>query len=159
MMVPTLQVTVIGPHSLEAVTFGSQLGKVPGLQPKLVTPLPQVPPKEGGVTCVQVKVRVQVDVCPQAVASKVNNWVRVQPLIVILPALQVTGTEPQVFEAVTAPPKAPPVMPAQEGSVFGLQPRLTVLLVQLANTGVGDAGAATTKVALQVVVNGAQLLV
>jgi hypothetical protein len=146
-MAPTWQVTVIGPHSLEAVTLGLQLGKVAGLQPRLVVPFPQVPLKEGGVTTFQVKVRVHVTVCPQAVASKVKTWVRVHPLMVMEPAEQVTGTVPQELEAVTAPPKPPPAMPAQEGSVFGLQPRLTVLLVQFANTGVGDAGACTVKVA------------
>ena len=159
MMAPTLQVTVTGPHSLEAVTLGSQAGKVAGLQPRLVTPLPQVPLKEGGVTCVQVKVRVQVTVSPQAVASKVKTWVRAHPLMVMDPAEQVTGTDPQELEAVTAPPKPPEAIPAQEGRLLGLQPRLMVLFVQLANTGVGDAGADTVKVALQVVVKGAQLLV
>lgn len=139
--------------------LGSQAGRVVGLQPRLTTPLPQVPPKEGGVTTFQVKVRVQVTVCPQAVASKVNIWVRVQPLMVMEPALQLTGTDPQELEAVTAPPKPPPAMPAQVGRLNGLQPRLTVLFVQFANTGVGDAGADTVKVALQVVVKGAQLLV
>ena len=72
-MAPTLQVTVTGPHSLEAVTFGSQLGKVVGLQPRLIVPFEQVPSKEGGVTMFQVKVRLQVTVCPQAVAWKVNT--------------------------------------------------------------------------------------
>ena len=146
-MVPTLQVTGMAPHALEAVTFGSQLGKVTGLQPRLTTPFPQVPLKDGGVTDVHVKVRVQVEVCPQAVASKVKIWVRLHPLTVISPAVQVTGTEPQELEAVTAPPNPPLAMAVQEGKVFGLQPRLTVLLVQLEKTGVGDDGAVTVKVA------------
>lgn len=147
MMVPTLQVTVTGPHWFEAVTFGSQAGKLTGLQPRLTTPFPQVPLKDGGVVTFQVKVRVQVEVCPQAVASKVKIWVRVHPLTVISPAVQVTGTEPQELEAVTAPPNPPLAMAVQEGKVFGLQPRLTVLLVQLEKTGVGDDGAVTVKVA------------
>ena len=156
---PTLQVTVTGPHSLEAVTFGSQLGKVAGLQPRSITPFAQVLLNEGGVTMVQVKVRVQVTVCPQAVASKVKIWVRVQPLMVIEPALQVTGTAPQELEAVTVPPKMPAAIAAQEGRPPGLQPRSTVLLVQLAKTGVGLAGAVTVKVAWQVEISGAQVLV
>ena len=158
-MAPTLQVTGMAPHWLEAVTFGSQLGKVAGLQPRLTTPFPQVPLKDGGVTTVQVKVRVQVAVCPQAVASKVKTWVRVQPLTMISPAVQVTGTEPQELDAVTAPPNPPPAMPVQEGKLKGLQPRLTVLLVQLAKTGVAEVGVATVKVAWQVVVSGSQVLV
>jgi hypothetical protein len=101
----------------------------------------------GGVTTFQVKVRVQVAVCPQAVASKVKIWVRVQPLMVMGPAIQFTGTVPHELEAVTAPPKPPLAMAVQLGRLKGLQPRLTVLLVQFANTGVGDAGADTTKVA------------
>ncbi len=79
--------------------------------------------------------------------------------MVMEPALQFTGTVPHELEAVTAPPKPPPAIPAQEGRVAGLQPRLTVLLVQFANTGVGDAGADTVKVALQVEIKGAQVLV
>jgi hypothetical protein len=145
MMVPTLQVTVTGPHWFEAVTFGSQTGKLTGLQPRLITPFTQVPLNDGAVLAVQVKVRVQVVVCPQAVASKVKIWVRLHPLTVISPAVQVTGTEPQELEAVTAPPKPPLAMPVQEGKLAGLQPRLTVLL-QLAKTGVGDDGAVTVKV-------------
>jgi hypothetical protein len=158
-MAPTLQVTVMGPHSLEAVTFGSQVGSVTGLQPRLIVPFPQVPPKEGGVTTFQVNVRLQVTVCPQAVASKVNTCVRLQPLMVMEPALQFTGTAPQELEAVTAPPKPPPAIPAQEGREAGLQPRLTVLLVQLAKTGVGFVGGDTVKVAWQVDVSGVQVLV
>jgi hypothetical protein len=63
----------MGPHSLEAVTVGSQLGKVVGLQPRLTTPFPQVLLNVGGVTTFQVKVLVQVTVCPQAVAVKVKT--------------------------------------------------------------------------------------
>lgn len=147
----------MAPHWLEAVTFGSQTGKLTGLQPRLTTPFPQVPLNDGGVTTVHVKVRVQVTVCPQAVASKVKIWVRMQPLIVISPAVQVTGTEPQELEAVTAPPNPPPAMVAQVGKVFGLQPRLTVLFEQLEK--VGAAVAVTAKVAWQVVVSGGQVLV
>ena len=80
-------------------------------------------------------------------------------MMVMEPALQVTGTVPQVFEAVTAPPKAPAAIAAQEGRAPGLQPRSTVLLVQLAKTGVGFVGADTVKVAWQVDVSGAQVLV
>ena len=132
---------------MDAVTLGSQLGKVAGLQPRLITPFPQVPLKEGGVTTFQVKVLVQVTVCPQAVASKVKIWVRLHPLMAIVPALQFTVTDPQEFEAVTAPPKFPPAIPTQVGSVFGLQPRLMVLFVQLAKTGVGEVGGNTVNVA------------
>ena len=53
-MVPTLQVTVTGPHSFEAVMFGSQAGRFTGLQPRLMTPFWQLPLKEGGVTTFQV---------------------------------------------------------------------------------------------------------
>lgn len=141
------------------MTLGSQLGKVVGLQPRLIVPFEQVPLNEGGVTMFQVKVRLQVTVCPQAVASKVNTWVRLQPLMVMEPALQFTVTAPQELEAVTAPPKAPAAIAAQEGREAGLQPRLTVLLVQLAKTGVGLAGADTVKVAWQVDVSGVQVLV
>ncbi len=158
-MAPTWQITVIGPHSLEAVTFGSQAGRVVGLQPRLMTWFPQVPLNEGGVTTVQAKVRVQVTVWPQAVAEKVKTWVRLQPLIVIVPALHVTGTDPQELEAVTGPPNPPAAMPAQLGRLNGLQPSVTVLLRQFAKTGVGDAGAVTVNVAWQVVINGSQLLV
>jgi hypothetical protein len=125
-----------------------------------MTWFPQVPLNEGGVTTVQVKVRVQVTVWPQAVASKVKIWVRLQPLTVIAPALQVTGTLPQELEAVTGPPNPPAAMAVQLGKLNGLQPRVTVLLRQFANTGaVGGAAAVTTKVAWQVVVKGSQVLV
>ena len=156
-MVPTLQVTVTGPHWFEAVTFGSQAGKLTGLQPRLTTPFPQVPLNDGGVTTVHVKVRVQVTVCPQAVASKVKIWVRVQPLIVIPPSVQVTGTEPQELEAVTAPPNPAAAMVAQVGKLAGLQPRLMVLFEQLEK--VGAAVAVTVKVVWQEVISGAQVLV
>lgn len=144
---------------MEAVTFGSQLGKFTGLQPRLITPFPQVPLNDGGVTTVQVKVRVQVTVCPQAVASKVKTWVRLHPFSTIEPALQVTGTEPQELDAVTLPPNPPEAIAVQDGRFNGLQPRETVLLVQLLKTGVGDAVAVTVKVAWQVVVKGVQVLV
>ena len=78
--------------------------------------------------------------------------------MVTVPAEQFTGTDPQELEAVTAPPNPPLAIPAQVGRLKGLQPRLMVLFVQLVKTGVGDAGADTVKVALQVVVKGAQLL-
>lgn len=149
----------MGPHWLEAVIFGSQAGKVNGLQPRLITPFPQVPLNEGGVTTVHVKVLVQVTVCPQAVASKVKTWVRLQPLMSIAPAVQVTGMAPQELDAVTGPPKPPLAMLLQDGRLDGLQPRLTVLLVQLAKTGVGDGVAFTVKVAWQAVVKGSQVLV
>ena len=141
-----MQLTGIVPHSLEAVTFGSQAGRFAGLQPRLMTLLLQVPLNDGGVTCVQVKVRVQVTGWPQAAAVKVKTWVRLQPLVVMVLAEQLTGTVPQELEAVTAPPKPPLAMPSHEGKLAGLQPRLIVLL-QLAKTGVGDAGAVTVKVA------------
>ncbi len=157
-MVPTLQVTVIGPHSFEAMIFGSHAGKVTGLQPKLITPFTQLPLNEGGVTTVQLKVRVQVMVCPHAVAENVKTCERLQPFIVTLPAEQLTGTEPQLFEAVTVPPKLPLAMEVQEGRLKGLHPRLKVLL-QLAKVGVGFDGAETVKVAWHVEVNGAQVLV
>lgn len=80
-------------------------------------------------------------------------------MTVMAPAVQLTGTVPQELEAVTVPPNPPPAMAVQEGKEPGLQPRLTVLLVQLEKTGVGDAGAVTVNVAWQVVVKGAQVLV
>ncbi len=145
-MVPTLHVTDIGPHSLDAVMLGSQAGRGTGLHPKLITPFEQEPLNEGGVTCVQLKVRVQVLVIPHAVAVKVNTCERLHPLTMIVPAEQDTGTEPQLLDAVTAPPNPPLDIPVQEGKLAGLQPRLTVLL-QFVNVGVGVEVAETVKVA------------
>lgn len=88
---------------------------------------------------------------------KVKICERLQPLTVILPAEQLTGTEPQLFEAVTAPPKLPLAMPVQEGRLPGLQPRFMVLS-QFVNDGVGVVVGETVKLAWQKVVNGAQLL-
>lgn len=84
---------------------------------------------------------------------------RLHPFSTIEPALQVTGTEPQELDAVTLPPNPPEAIAVQDGRFNGLQPRETVLLVQLLKTGVGDAVAVTVKVAWQVVVKGVQVLV
>ena len=75
-----------------------------------------------------------------------------------LPAEQLTGTEPQLLDAVTAPPNPPLAIAVQEGRLKGLHPRLAVLL-QLAKTGVGFDGGETVKVAWQVVINGTHELV
>ena len=77
--------------------------------------------------------------------------------MVILPAEQVTGTEPQLLDAVTAPPKLPLAMSVQVGWLPGLQPRLKVL-PQFAKDGVGVVVGETVKLAWQKVVNGAQVL-
>ena len=53
MMDPGVQFTVTAPHSLEAVTPGSQDGKLDGLQPRSVVPLVQLS-KTGAVASVQV---------------------------------------------------------------------------------------------------------
>lgn len=132
-MAPAVQTTVAAPHSLEAVTAGSQLGSTAGLQPRSVVPLVQLA-KTGAVATVQVKVRVQVLVRPHAVAVMVNTWVRLQPLLVITPPVQLMDTLPHSLVAVMAPPKPDWLIFVQEGSVAGLQPRSTVLS-QLPNTG------------------------
>lgn len=131
-MVPGVQTTVAAPHSLEAVTLASQEGKV-GLQPRSVVPLVQLA-KTGAVATCQVKVRVQVAVCPHAVAVRVKTWVRLQPLLVIDPAEQLIDKLPHSLVAVMAPPKPAWLIVAQEGSVAGLQPR-SMVLSQLLKTG------------------------
>jgi hypothetical protein len=104
-MVPAVQITDAAPHSLVAVTPGSQLGRVAGLQPRSVVLDVQLS-KTGAVTACQVKVLVQVLVKPQPVAVMVNTWVRLQPLLVIVPAEQLVETLPHSLVAVMAPPKA-----------------------------------------------------
>ena len=126
--------TVAGPHSLVAVMFGSQLGRLAGLQPRLVVPVVQLL-KTGAVATFQLKVRVQVLVKPQAVTEKVNILERLQPLLVTAPSEQlIPPMLPHSLEAVTAPPKGAVCTSAQLGMVPGLQPRSKVL-PQLANTG------------------------
>ncbi len=89
--------------------------------------------KTGAVATIQVNVLVQVLVPPQAaVAVKVNTCERLQPLLVMLPAEQLTVTAPHSLLAVTAPPKFAIV--AQVGRVAGLQPR-SMVCPQLAKTG------------------------
>jgi hypothetical protein len=131
-MVPGVHTTVAGPHSLEAVTLASQVGKV-GLQPRSVVPVVQLA-KTGAVATCQVKVRVQVVVWPHPVAVRVNTWVRLQPLVVIAPAEQLIDKLPHSLVAVMAPPKPTWLILAQEGNVAGLQPR-SMVLSQLENTG------------------------
>ena len=75
----------------------------------------------------------------------------------IVPAEQDTGTEPQLLDAVTAPPNPPLDIAVQEGKLAGLQPRLNVLS-QFAKDGVGVVVGETVKLAWQKVVNGAQVL-
>ena len=84
---------------------GSQIGGIAGSQPRLVVPLVQLA-KTGAVATVQVKVRVQVLINPQAVAEMVKIWVRLQPLLVIDPGVQLMVTLPHSLVAVMAPPKA-----------------------------------------------------
>ncbi len=132
-MAPAVQFTVTAPHSLVAVMAGSQLGSTAGSQPRSVVPLVQLS-KTGAVATVQVKVRVQVLVRPQAVAVIVKTWVRLHPLTVITPPVQLMDTLPHSLVAVMAPPKSVWLIFAQEGNVAGLQPRSTVLS-QLPNTG------------------------
>lgn len=102
---PAVQFTVTAPHSLEAVMDGSQLGGIAGSQPRSVVPLVQLA-KTGAVATVHVKVRVQVLIRPQAVAEMVKIWVRLQPLLVIAPGVQLMVTLPHSLVAVMAPPKA-----------------------------------------------------
>lgn len=83
----------------------------------------------------QVKVRVQVVVKPQPVMVKVNTWLRLQPLLSIVPAEQVMPeTVPHSLVAVMVPPKGVVCTLEHVGKVAGLQPRSKVLS-QLVNTG------------------------
>jgi len=83
-------------------------------------------------------------VIPQAVAVKVKICSLLQPLTVMVPAEQLTGTDPQLLDADTEPPKV--CMLEQDGNVEGLQPRSKVLL-QLKKVGVGIDVAETVNVA------------
>ena len=65
-MLPGVQVTVTGPHSLCAVILVAHTGGV-GLQPSSVVPGVQLS-NTGAVATVQVKVLAQVVVNPQDVA-------------------------------------------------------------------------------------------
>ena len=131
---PAVQTTVAGPHSLVAVTVASQTGKVAGLHPRLVVPVVQLS-KTGAEAIFQVKVRVQVEVKPQAVTEKVNTLLRLQPFDTMPPSEQVIPvTLPHSLLAVTAPPNGAVCTLAQVGMAPGLQPRSNVLS-QFANTG------------------------
>jgi hypothetical protein len=137
---------------LDAVTPASHDGNVVGLQPN--APPVGTPASTGAVATDHVNVLVQVLVCPHAVAVKVNICWRPQaPTFVTEPAEQLTVTAPQLFEAVTAPPKLAIV--AQVGSAEGLQPS-SLVCPQLANTG---ADACTLTVLQQVTVPSVQVIV
>ena len=140
---PASQVTDTGPHSLLAVTAPpngaipaailEQLGNE-GLHPNaMVCPQFAI---TGAVETVQVKVRVQVVVCPQATAVNVNICCLLQAFPVICPASQVTATGPHSLLAVTAPPNGAVPIVAHVGNV-GLHPNAMVC-PQLVNCGKGE---------------------
>lgn len=123
MIIPAVQTTVAGPHSLVAVTLASQVGKATGLQPRSMRPVVQLS-NMGNDSTFHVKVLVQVEVNPQAVTENVNTLLRSQPFEVTAPSEQVMPpTLPHSLLAVTAPPNGAVCTLAQVGMVAGLQPR------------------------------------
>ena len=69
------------------------------MHPSAVVPLVQLL-NTGAVAVVQVKVLVQVLVCPQAVAVYVNACERALPVGTIVPGVHITGTDPHSLLAV-----------------------------------------------------------
>ena len=150
---PASHVTGTAPHSLLAVTVPPN-GVVPivahvgnvGLQPNGIV-CPQFE-NVGAVETVHVKVRVQVLVCPQAVAVNVNTCCLLHEVPVTCPASHVTGTAPHSLFAVTAPPNGAVPIVAHVGNV-GLHPN-GIDCPQFENTGAVEA--VHVKVRVQVLV-------
>ena len=124
-----------------AVPIVAHVGNV-GLHPNGID-CPQLE-NTGAVETVHVNVRVQVLVCPHAVAVNVNICCLLHDVPVTCPASHVTAIGPQELLAVTAPPNGAVLMVAHVGNV-GLHPN-GMVCPQFENCGIGET---TLKVCVQ----------